>query len=342
MDIEVHLSKPNTPTPIEAEVRISQPDSDFDDNVSLSSLQVPEADKEWKWRKQFKRAYVEKCVFAEDGIVNIDVQYPSPMQVFAKTVGLEGLLSLLKTESERYAEQNGRMFQTTLEELCAFLGINILIGIHKLPKMRDYWSIDEGLGNFLIQKTMTRNRFLEILQNLHFAYNLQKLPPKESERFDCAWKLRPFLDHLLKHFQEALLLESHQSIDEDMSKFKEKSLMCQYMKNKPIKLGFKFWFRCGSKSGYLYQFDMYLGKKSKTEFGLGESVVLSLCENLKNSYCYVFFDNFFTSPNLMLKLFEDGIYATGTVRSNRKHMPTLKTDKQMKRGEHDWLACDTI
>ena len=231
MDIEVHLSKPNTPTPIEAEVRISQPDSDFDDNVSLSSLQVPEADKEWKWRKQFKRAYVEKCVFAEDGIVNIDVQDPSPMQVFAKTVGLEGLLSLLKTESDRYAEQNGRMFQTTLEELCAFLGINILMGIHKLPKMRDYWSVDEGLGNTLNQKTMTRDRFLEILQNLHFADNLQK----ESESFDCASKLRPFFDHLLKHFQGALLPESHWSIDEHMCKIKGKSLMHQYMKNKPIK-----------------------------------------------------------------------------------------------------------
>ena len=44
----------------------------------------------------------------------------------------------------------------------------------------------------------------------------------------------------------------------------------------------------------------------------------------------------------MLKLFEDGIYKTGTIRSNRKHMPTLKADKQMKRGEHDWLAYDTI
>ena len=90
--------------------------------------------------------------------------------------------------------------------------------------------------------------------------------------------------------------------------------MRQFMQNKPIKWGFKIWFQCGSKSGYLYQFDMYLGKKSKTEFGLGESVVLSLCENLKSSYCYVFFDNFFASPNLMLNLFEDGIYATGTVR----------------------------
>ena len=210
LDIENHLSDPNAPKPNEAVVRISQPSSDSDDGVPLSSWQVTKADKEWKRRKQFERAYVEKYVFAEDDIVNIDVQDPSPMQVLAKTVGLEGLLLLLKTESERYAEQNGRMFQTTLEELCAFLGINILMGIHKLPKMRDYWSADEGLGNTLIQKTTTRDRFLEILQNLHFADKLKKLPPKESESFDRAWKLRPFFfDHLLKHFQEALLPESH-------------------------------------------------------------------------------------------------------------------------------------
>ena len=44
----------------------------------------------------------------------------------------------------------------------------------------------------------------------------------------------------------------------------------------------------------------------------------------------------------MLKPFEDGICATGTVRSNRKHMHTLKANEQMKRGERDWLACDTI
>ena len=108
LDIENHLSDPNTPTPIEVVVQISQPDSDSDDGIPLSSLKVPKADKQLKWRK---RAYVEKCVFAEDGMVNIDIQDPSPMQIFAKTMGQEGLLSLLKTESERYTEQNGRMFQ---------------------------------------------------------------------------------------------------------------------------------------------------------------------------------------------------------------------------------------
>ena len=182
---------------------------------------------------------------------------------------------------------------------------------------------------------MIRDRYLEILQNLHFAHNLQKPLPKESESFDHAWKLRPFFDHILKHFQEAVLPESHQSVNEHMCKFSSKRLINLYMKNKPIKWGFKFQFQCFSKSVYLYQFDMYLGKKTKTYFGLGKSVVLCLCENLKNSYCYVFFDNFFTILNLMLKLFEDGIYVTRTVRSNRKYMTTLKADKQMKRGEHD-------
>lgn len=103
---------------------------------------------------------------------------PSPLQVFSKTVGLEGVLTLIKIESERYAEQSGRTFQTSTAELSAFLGINILMGIHKLPSMKDYWSVEEGLGNIFIQNTMTRSRLLEILQNLHFANNLQELPPK--------------------------------------------------------------------------------------------------------------------------------------------------------------------
>ena len=84
---------------------------------------------------------------------------------------------------------------------------------------------------------------------------------------------------------------------------------------------------------------MYLRKKGNTEFVLGESVVLSLCQSLRDTNCYVYFDNFFTSPMLMAKLLENGIYGIGTVRANRKHIPTLKQNKQMKRGEHDWQAC---
>lgn len=63
---------------------------------------------------------------------------------------------------------------------------------------------------------------------------------------------------------------------------------------------------------------MYLGKKAKTEFGLGELVFLSLSENLENSHFYLFFDNFFTSPKLMLKLSENGIHGIGTIKKKSK------------------------
>ena len=248
----------------------------------------------------------------------------TPFEAFIKCIGLPGLLSMMKIESERYAAQNGRQFQISEEELFNFLGVNLLMGINKLPTTKSYWSVDEGLGNSLIQKAMKRARFLEILQNIHFADNHKELPPEESEEYDRAWKLSPLFYHQGKCFQDMLQPEAHQSTDEHMCKFKGKRIMRQYMKNKPIKWGFKFWFRCGAKSGCLYEFDMYLRKKGNTEFGLGESVVLSLCQKLKDTHCFVFFDNFFTSPVLLIKLLEMGIYAIGTVRTNRKNMPVLK------------------
>lgn len=38
-----------------------------------------------------------------------------------------------------------------------------------------------------------------------------------------------------------------------------------------------------------------------------------------------------------MRLSDTGIYATGTVKTNRKLIPTIKTNKQIKLGEHEWL-----
>ena len=48
-----------------------------------------------------------------------------------------------------------------------------------------------------------------------------------------------------------------------------------------------------------------------TELGLGESVTVSLCQKLKNTNCYVFFDNFIANPKLLIKLSEMGIMQLG-------------------------------
>ena len=61
------------------------------------------------------------------------------------------------------------------------------------------------------------------------------------------------------------------------------------------------------ESSYLYQINIYLGRKQAPQpsLGLGEEVVLQLTKDLE---CIVYFDNFFNSPKFVEKLFQKGIY----------------------------------
>ena len=131
--------------------------------------------------------------------------------------------------------------------------------------------------------------------------------------------------------QNAMSDAKQPSIDKHMTKFKGQMSCKQYMKNKLIKWGFKWWCRC-----YLYEFDLYIGKKENGELELGETVVLDLSRKLENTHCMLYFDNFFNSPTLVEKLFDKGIYCLGTVRSDRKNIAVMKKDKDMKRGDVDF------
>ena len=81
---------------------------------------------------------------------------------------------------------------------------------------------------------MIRNDFCEILQNLHFADN------RKDHKTDKAFKMRPVIDHLNLKFSKVLSNDGEQRIDQLM--VKGRSGMKQYIKSKPIKWGFKFWF----------------------------------------------------------------------------------------------------
>ena len=108
---------------------------------------------------------------------------------------------------------------------------------------------------------MTRNRFVNILQNLHFNDN------ETADYSDKANKMRNVINHLNEAFQNAMSDAKRQSIDEHMTKFKV--LSKQYMKNKLIN---------GVSSGAAdaaVKLDTYmnsifiLAKRKKQNLGLG-------------------------------------------------------------------------
>ena len=84
---------------------------------------------------------------------------------------------------------------------------------------------------------------MNILQNLHFNDN------EAVDKSDRAYKMCDVINHLNEALQNAMSDAKRQAIDEHMTKFKDRMSCKQYMKNKPIKCGFKWWCRCCSKTG---------------------------------------------------------------------------------------------
>ena len=39
-----------------------------------------------KWKKEFKEVVIEKCKCTKEGMLNIEIENVSPIQVFSKTV----------------------------------------------------------------------------------------------------------------------------------------------------------------------------------------------------------------------------------------------------------------
>ena len=120
---------------------------------------------------------------------------------------------------------------------------------------------------------------------------------EEAEHGNRLRKLRPYLDYLktnwLTYYQPLQCL----SVDEWMVKSKAHSHMVQYMRNKPVKWGFKLWVLADT-SGYTIDFNMYTGKEESTDHGLTFKVVVDLIEPFWFQGYEVYTDNYYSSPSL--------------------------------------------
>ena len=77
----------------------------------------------------------------------------------------QSLFEKIKVETERYAHQKGKLsFQTSVEEMRAYLGMLFLMGVVRLPGYRHYWSKNTVLRQAHICNVMTRNRYEVLTQ----------------------------------------------------------------------------------------------------------------------------------------------------------------------------------
>ena len=102
------------------------------------------------------------------------------------------------------------------------------------------------------------------------------------------------------------------------------------MPKKPTKRGIKVWVPGDSTNGYFSQIDVYTGKGEGRVEVHGAHVVKKLTKDRKNENHHVFFDNYFTSYQLLEDLEKDGIYGCGTGRKDRKEFPAALKNPGLK------------
>ncbi|XP_033225641.1 piggyBac transposable element-derived protein 3-like [Belonocnema kinseyi] len=159
---------------------------------------------------------------------------------------------------------------------------------------------------------MGRREYEPIKSNIKFH------KPDDEDAKDKAWRVRQM-----------------------MIKFSGKISFKEFIRGKPIRFGIKMLALCAS-NGYSFYFDIYCGKNEKFDFlpkiVQGSRVVLQMLQEflLKTSprnrlQYHIYFDNLFSSPDLLVHLKNKNLRATSTVRKDRIEVSN-EIDAKARRG----------
>ena len=238
-------------------------------------------------------------------------------QLFFTTV----IVSSIVEQTKLFALQKGKALELCNQELMAFIGINIAMGMLRLPQVKDYWSTNQILATPWFPGVMARDRFATILRYLHLADSTTQQKKGETG-YDPLFKVQFLINHLSAVYPQYYYPSRYLSIDEMMVGTRCRISFLQYLPKKPTKFGIKVWVNAEAKTGYVLNFQVYTGSDPKTkEKGLSHRVVMDLMQPyLFKKHC-LFIDNFYTSVELLGDLLDKGTYCVGTARSNRKHFP---------------------
>ena len=166
--------------------------------------------------------------------------------------------------NEVLGEKAARLWNdVTIDEVKAYIAINIIMGINCLPTLDSYWSTHPALGCDWISSTMSKNRYMAINRFLHLNDNAFAAP-RNHPGYDPLHKVRPMIDMLRMVFGAYYNPERELSVDEAMIPFRGRSVFKQYIPSKPTKWGIKVWMICESRSGYCLDFDIYTGRNTNT------------------------------------------------------------------------------
>ena len=194
-----------------------------------------------------------------------------------------------------------------------------------------YWRLETRVEQ--VTSVFYLKRYKKLREFLHVDDSAEI---EKEENKDRLFKVKPLLDAVRT---SCLKIEPERiySIDEQMTpaKIKQSGGLRQHNPKKKTtthKWGFKKLVRAG-QLGMVYGFFIYGGKNDNGGNPFtAEDIVLKLSKDiLKNEGFQLYFDNWFSTMELILSLKSFGIFSTATFRTNRLNGCPLSTEKDLKK-----------
>ena len=256
-----------------------------------------------------------------------------PIDVY-ETFQTEDILKHIAEESERHrikksqnpagtkgrSRYNSGVKPIFISDVRKMNTILCVMGIIKLPHISDYWTKRSILKTQFIRDCMTRDRFYEVFNSLHF----NSISFNESDG-DKLYKVRPLILKYKVRFKTNYTPSEWISVDESLELWKGNRVAFKvYIPRKKCKNGFQQFRLCEAKTGYCYDFEYFSGSEKEVykrdyingisvrDFTNPAKVVLHLLEPLLNLGYTLGVDNLYTDPRLFKFLLEHKTNAVGT------------------------------
>ena len=212
-------------------------------------------------------------------------QCTTPMEIF-QLMFTTAIVEAIVQQTILFAQQKEKELSLCTEELLAFIGLNIAMGLIRLPQIQDYWNKNEVLATPFFPSIMSRDHFQSILRYLHL--NNSTLQKKNGEEgYDSLFKIRPLLDHFSAIFPMYYQPAQHISIDEMMIGTRCRVAFLQNMPKKPKRFGIKVWILAEAKMGYVLDLQVYTGaEKDNNKKGLANRIVNYLIQKYQGKIIY--------------------------------------------------------
>jgi hypothetical protein len=186
--------------------------------------------------------------------------------------------NLYRMQQGSLSETRSNAIDTTVSEMFTFLALYMLMSHIKKSRIEDYWSTEPLISTPIFGSIMNRNRFLLLLQFLHFKDN------EHQSTNDKLYKIKPIVDHLRERFSQILVPYQNLCIDESLILWKSRLSFKQYIPSKRSRFGIKLYRLWDVYTGFILDFIVYTGATIDIRKFSGLEIPVSIVMTLLQPY----------------------------------------------------------